>query len=350
MKIQFANKNIISSLTANQKRTVLRLTSFRSIYQPISRAYMYNCVAIPSLSDIHQEVFFIDPKTDNFIEHGQVGNVEVAQSQHYTMLRIVVSEKNQKKVPGKTFDSDLHQAGYTAYRDLFAIIKKYQFGTIARIWNYIPNILSPSKLATMPEDRERYRQFNAGRADAWAEYGPRDRQGTLLRPAATGIGSHGGPLIIECLTSHYPVTYIENPRQLPAYTYPKQYGTKAPAFARGSLVTTPQESQLYIAGTASIVGSETLHHNDPTAQVKETFRNITTLIADKNLKKYGEKGFKLDDVQHYRVYIKNPKDYPAIRKAVEKIIGTQTDVVYLNDDICRQDLLLEIEAIAQRTN
>lgn len=311
---------------------------------------MYNCIAIPSLCDLNYEIMFTDSlEAGDFVEHSQLHNIEVAKTKNYTLLRIVTAELTKSQLAmTKDTHSPIYHAGYEAYKELFGTIKKHRMGRLVRIWNYVPQILVNEDDSLPTDDRERYRQFNAGRSDAWDEFGPHDESKILLRPSATGIGSHGGPLIIECLLSHNPVHYIENPRQTPAYNYPEKYGSKAPAFARGTLMVGENLTELYIAGTASIVKSETKHHDKPAKQVVETFKNIKALISHKNLRKYNQPGFSLHEINGIRVYIKNPSDYPVIRRSVEKIIGTDKDIIYLNDDICRPDLLLEIEGIAQK--
>lgn len=276
------------------------------------------------------------------VRYSTLKNVEIAASDDTAIIRITMLEDTAAGA------ASLYNAGYAAYTKLFSIIAERNLGSIARIWNYVPRILDIADPSLPEQDRERYRQFNAGRRDAWELFGPKQKDGELLLPAATGIGSHNGPLVLECLVTKNSVIYIENPRQIPAFNYPSKYGSKPPVFARGSLVTSAAQTDLYISGTASIVGSETQHKDDLVAQVKETFINIATLIGAQNMKNYGESGFELSDIAGLRVYIKDRHAYLVIKSEVEKIIGTHMPVVYVNDDICRSDLLLEVEGVAQR--
>lgn len=338
MKIQLADRQSIKTLAKTPNSRIIRLTSFEAKYQESNQPYLHSHIAIPALGSIASELFM-----DKDVRYSSTGNIEVAKGATMTMIRIVVPEDPQAGA------ASLYNAGHTAYTQLFAIIAKRDLGTIARIWNYVPKILEDADPSIPSQDRERYRQFNAGRRDAWEQFGPKQADGSMFLPAATGIGSHNGPLVIECLVTKSPVQYIENPRQIPAYHYPSKYGTKPPVFARGSLVETEDQTEIYISGTASIVGSSTRHIGDPIAQVNETFKNISTLIGSDNLNGYGQKGFELDDIVGMRVYIKDRSQYLLIREAVESIMGTETPIVYVNDDICRPDLLLEIEGVAQRS-
>ena len=51
-------------------------------------------------------------------------------------------------------------------------------------------------------------------------------------------------------------------------------------------------------------------------------------------------------VAKLRVYVKRPQDYPVIRKVCEKRCGTNLPVIYVVADVCRSDLLVEMEGLA----
>jgi len=96
------------------------------------------------------------------------------------------------------------------------------------------------------------------------------------------------------------------------------------------------------------LGEEVAHIGDPKKQTEETLENIRVLIGADNLKNYGARtSFELSDLKAVRVYIKNQKDYPIIRRVVEKYL-VHHEVLYLHDDICRPDFLVEIEGVARR--
>ena len=136
---------------------------------------------------------------------------------------------------------------------------------LARLWNYLPQINVET------DGLERYRQFNSARRNALIAY-RRDLTGNV--PAACALGSvTGSPLVIYFLASRQAATAVENPRQVSAYEYPAQYGPK-PAFSRASILG----NTLFISGTASIVGHETVHVGDVTAQTRETLANIEALV------------------------------------------------------------------------
>ena len=56
-------------------------------------------------------------------------------------------------------------------------------------------------------------------------------------------------------------------------------------------------------------------------------------------------GATLKDVAKLRVYVKHREDYPACRNVVEHHLP-KVPALYLDADVCRPDLLVEIEAVA----
>ena len=233
---------------------------------------------------------------------------------------------------GKT---PLQQAAESAYRQVFALLDTLRFPYPFRFWNYIADINAHSF------GMERYQQFNLGRQDAFLAHG-RGVVGNV--PAACALGSTQGPLTIAFLAGRAPPLNIENPRQTSAYLYPKQYGPRSPTFSRASLVQLGQNQVLFISGTASVVGHVTLHPADVVAQTRETMANIEAVLDEAN-HLASKPGFDLASL-HYKVYVRHPADLAQIRAELERIVGIASNAVYLQAEVCRQDLLLEIEATA----
>lgn len=234
----------------------------------------------------------------------------------------------------------LKQPAYRAYQKLFSELANRN-RNLLRIWNYIPHILGEN------ENLERYRQFNIGRHDAWAEFGPKDFEGRPIFPAATGIGAVDGPVMVECLTTVHPVRHLQNPRQTPAHLYSVKYGPRPPVFARATLHLPPGFSEIYISGTASLLGEDVVWPGDARKQAQEAMRNIEVLIGAENLRAENHPGFLFSDIVGLRVYIKHPQHLETIRAEVEKFVDP-AKIIYLHDDICRQGFLVEIEGLARR--
>ncbi|MDR1994061.1 Rid family hydrolase, partial [Azonexus sp.] len=117
-----------------------------------------------------------------------------------------------------------------------------------------------------------------------------------------------------------------------------------PTFSRAALAQLPGQELLFISGTASIVGHETLHIGDVAGQTRETLTNIAALLAAAN-QQARTTPYTLGELS-LRIYIRHAADYPCVRAIVEEQIGRVSPVIYVQADICRSDLLVEIEALA----
>ena len=257
---------------------------------------------------------------------------ERAESGHYARVRYRRSENILFGSLSLPETHGLHTATEEAYREIFSTLNELGYPHLARVWNYLPQINVET------QGLERYRQFNSARRNALVAY-KRDLTGNV--PAACALGATAGsPLVIYFLASRQAATPIENPRQVSAYEYPPQYGPK-PAFSRASIL----EQLLFISGTASIVGHETVHVGDVAAQTRESLANIEALLGEAN-RVSGTNRFGLENLA-YKVYVRNSEDLALIQSNLQTALGTRTQIIYLQADICRQDLLVEIEAIGR---
>ena len=189
-----------------------------------------------------------------------------------------------------------------------------------RIWNHVGSLNEHER------GLERYQWFCAGRHDAFVDAGYHH---DVDLPAASCVGMPRRGLVIYYLASSEPGVQIENPRQVSAYHYPRQYGPKSPSFSRATI----WRDTLFIAGTSSVVGHETVHADDVVAQLDETLRNIETLVP-------------LDRIVAAKTYIRRARDYDVIAKRLEPVFASN---LFVEANICRPELLLEIEAVADAT-
>lgn len=226
----------------------------------------------------------------------------------------------------------LRAAASHAYRQLFAAIDALGHPGLLRIWNYLPRINA------IEHGSERYRQFNAGRQDAFAAAG-RALAGEV--PAACALGSAGGDLCVAFLAAAGRPVAVENPRQVSAYHYPADYGPRSPTFSRAAYLQHGGGTLLFVSGTASIVGHRTVHAGDVAAQTRETLANIDAVL-DEAARRGGPRlaAAALD----YIAYLRHAADLPVVRAEVEARLGAAARVAYVQADICRADLLVEIEA------
>lgn len=228
----------------------------------------------------------------------------------------------------------LQRASEEAYRRIFRLLQAHALPHLWRTWNYMAQING------MEHGLERYRQFNVGRQDAFLTWN-RMIQGNVPTACALGVGS--GPLSIAFMASDTPALPIENPRQISAYHYPSEYGPRAPTFSRAALVHPPGQELLLVSGTASIVGHQTMHVGDVVRQAQEVVLNLQALLDAANAQARSVP-FTLSDLL-CRVYVRHPSDHERVRTALTPLLQG-AEAVYLQADVCRHDLLVEIEATA----
>jgi chorismate lyase/3-hydroxybenzoate synthase len=231
----------------------------------------------------------------------------------------------------------LLRATETAYREIFGVLNATAHRHLIRIWNYLPDINREAG------GDERYRHFNSARQLAFRDSG-RATFGTV--PAASALGSPAGsPICIYFLAARQPARMIENPRQTSAYHYPPKFGRHSPIFSRACMLSDCAGTNLFLSGTASIVGHETIHPGDVAAQTRETMTNISALLQEAN-RVVGSARYSVDGLK-FKVYVREPKDLPAIEAALAGSLRSRTPIVYLKADVCREDLLVEIEATGE---
>lgn len=224
---------------------------------------------------------------------------------------------------------------YEAYSTMLHRLHLLGYPYLSRIWNYFPRINEDQ------DGLERYRRFCLGRHHALTEM-LSDFPSSL--PAATAIGTKSGPLQLVFLAGTKPAAHLGNPRQLNAYDYPPDYGPRSPSFARATLTRSAREWVLYLAGTASVVGHASRHAGLPREQTEETIDNIQSVF---NQAAHAA-GFDLIGAQRqalYKVYVRNSGSLPDIDGAIMNSPLSREHVLFLNGDLCRKELLVEIEGL-----
>lgn len=249
------------------------------------------------------------------------GSLELAESD-YAVSR-----------PGDT-STPLQLATEFAFKQIFASIDVLGFPHLLRVWNYLADINQES------QGLERYRQFNIGRQEGFIVAG-RSLERNL--PSACALGVSGGPLVIYFMAGRSEPIAVENPRQVSAFHYPVAYGPKSPSFSRASIVRVGDQEMLFVSGTSSIVGHRSVHVGDVVAQTHETLLNIEAVVNEANrLARRPE--FDCATLC-FKVYLRRPEDRDAVHATLVRALGAGINALYLQADVCRHDLLVEIEAI-----
>lgn len=225
------------------------------------------------------------------------------------------------------------------------------FDQVVRTWIYV------NQITDGPDGSQRYYELNRARTDFFrdirlcaknrAPWAPE-----TIYPASTGIGTRGTNIAMGCmaLDSQRPDVFvmpIENPQQTAAYDYQANYSPQSPKFSRAMAVVQGHFVSTLVSGTASIVNARTCHSGDIARQTEQAIENIERLIAPENFARHGltGAGATLKDIAKLRVYVKHQEDYEHCREVCELRLP-RIPAIYLHADICRPDLLVEIEAVA----
>jgi len=228
-------------------------------------------------------------------------------------------------------------AAKTLYEEL---LKQTAGLNLYRLWNFVPRINEVSL------GRENYHSFNVGRHQAFADaYGETKMNRHLPAASAVGLQEDQDRLALVFLAGNQPALYSENPRQTPAYKYPAEFGPCSPSFARGAVVEGREGRVAYLSGTSSICGCETVGTGDLEMQFSETIENIGEALKQMGFD--GLAGNTTDYSSQFRVYVRDEADYPEIRQRFTQVVGEEIagQTVFIQADICRQPLKLEIEGV-----
>lgn len=279
--------------------------------EPINRGDMYECWWYEGGVDVNAS-----------------GDVTIARCEDYAVAIL------QRPDPS---EQDFKRATYDAYQQLLSAVQQTGHGHLVKIWNYFSDINGGEG------DREKYRQFSIGRAKAFEEYGILDD----IVPTGTAIGSIcDSDLTIVALISKHGLRAAENPRQVSAFKYPRQYGPKSPKFSRGGCVSIEDHCLFLLSGTAAIIGHESAHPYDVALQTGETLQNLDQLCKAVTALNDDGRELVLDSDCVLRVYVRNPDDRDLVAARLREALGgTDSNVVFLHADICRRELMVEIDGV-----
>ncbi|RDS82162.1 pteridine-dependent deoxygenase [Dyella monticola] len=249
------------------------------------------------------------------VERGRQDAVHWSAGGSWLFASVTLDERQTGGIEG---------AAYQAYAQLQRFMRARTGHRVLRMWNYLADINRGE------EDAERYKQFCDGRSSGLGDFFARGF------PAATAIGHHlREPLLqVYLLACTDEGMAVENPRQVSAWQYPRQYGRTSPGFARGMLM--PMRDALAISGTAAVVGHASTHAHDLDAQLDETLLNLESLLATADM----PAGF--DTHSPLKAYVRHPTDAARVRETLQQRLPG-VPVLLMHGDICRRELLVEID-------
>ncbi|MCQ4164248.1 pteridine-dependent deoxygenase [Tahibacter harae] len=253
------------------------------------------------------------------VQRGIDGLVRWAASADYCYGAVEVAEADHPSLAAAT---------ECAYAELARFTGARSWPYLLRIWNYLADINLGDG------DAERYKHFCTGRSA-----GMRGVHGQGF-PAASAIGRSDAVPVLQVywLAARQPGVAVENPRQVSAWRYPREYGPTSPTFAR-AMRGPCREGQLHISGTAAVVGHVSRHSGDVQAQLDETFANLASLLASAG----DLPGFGRGSV--LKAYVRHREDMEPIAAALQQRLPQAAERLVLLGDICRAELLVEIDGI-----
>lgn len=228
-------------------------------------------------------------------------------------------------------------------------LEKMPVSSIVRQWNYIEGI-------TMTDGgRQHYQEFNDARSRFYNTV-----RWENSYPAATGIGTSCGGVIVDVdaimnTGCKMKVAALNNSLQVPAHAYSQVvlYGAEdrscneksTPKFERAKVIFNETGLHIYISGTAAIRGEKSLNETSAGEQTLITLENIEHLISPSSLTVTGEEITDHARICSLRVYLKDECDFAQCREIISNRYPG-IPAVYLKADICRDELLVEIEGFS----
>ncbi len=195
------------------------------------------------------------------------------------------------------------------------------FSDVARTWLYMDNIL------------EWYDPFNRARDAFFTSRHIYDGR----VPASTGIGSANlyGAAISACALAVKPknsqttLQIVESPLQCSALSYRS-------SFSRAIEIATPDYRTLLISGTASIEPhGATAFVDDVENQIQLTMDVVKAILESR--------GMSWADTTRAIMYLKKPEYMPIWKAWLQKNNLTALPMVTIEADVCRDNLLVELE-------
>jgi enamine deaminase RidA (YjgF/YER057c/UK114 family) len=232
---------------------------------------------------------------------------------------------DSRLVPGPAEDAS---AAIAASEELLAR-EGFSFRDVARTWFYLRDIL------------DWYGPFNAVRNAAFRRMGLVGPAGDGQIPASTGIegrSARGAWCALDLLAlqgrpgGRFGMSRLHNRRQNEA----TEYGS---AFARAMEVALGSSRVVFVSGTASIDDhGRTVHVGDFDTQTRYTLEAVAALLDGA--------GTQLVDVRQATAFVKSPCDARAFERIVARSPLSSVPLVTTVADVCRDELLFEIDATA----
>jgi len=200
----------------------------------------------------------------------------------------------------------------------------FELADVVRTWFFLEDILSW------------YNDFNRARTRIYS--GVKFRTGSLPASTGVGAGNPAGAALALAAWAFRPLgkdSYAEevaSPLQCPAPAY-------GSSFSRALETSTNSGRRLFISGTASIApAGQTLWAGDVRRQIELTMDVVEAILRSR--------GFALDDLACATAYFRHSAEAGVFSEWLAANRRSHLPVIFAQCDVCRDDLLFEIEAEA----
>ncbi|MBN2426434.1 MAG: hypothetical protein JXR46_13435 [Calditrichaceae bacterium] len=251
--------------------------------------------------------------------------------QYFILLQNIYGNQNS---PGE-FDNRKYQTA-EMFERAQRIINSYggSFRNVVRTWIYLNNIL------------DWYDDFNTIRNEKFKEFrllanSPNGKLAEeIYLPSSTGIEGDnpvGASAVMDLLA------VVPNGGGAPKIFQTTGVKQKSPyrynsAFSRAMTLDFKDMKQVLISGTAAIdENGKSLHPGDARSQVKKTLEVVEYLVADT--------GASLHDICGATLFLKQAGDYPVYLEVLKERNLSKLPAVCMVADVCRDELLVELDAI-----
>ena len=251
-------------------------------------------------------------------EHCTVKSIRIGEAEHVYISNVIGQGMDGK--PASPFHPQSDKMFEIARQALGE--QGIEFPDVVRTWIYLDDI-----------DRD-YGKLNTSRNEFF------ERCGVRRLPASTGIGGRlhpsGAWVSVDIWTLANPEIAQIEVMTTPTLNEAPEYGS---AFSRGMKVVLPEETYLFISGTASVdEKGDTVHVDDVDAQMERMLLNIEKLLKPH--------GAKFSDLASAVTYLKSADDADRYRDLCTERDMDSVPHTIVQADVCRPDLLCEMEAVA----
>ncbi len=328
------------------KKTDLFIQVINEFYKSFTPTTSFIAQAPANEKKLSLEVYYVDKSSKEIIiAHKSIDEISYSVINYPDYKEIYAAGLTTK------YQNNLYEQARGSFTQVQKILdnEKLSFSDIVRQWNYIEHITDTTGYDSV---RQNYQIFNDVRS---LFYGTSSFENGY--PSATGIGTHAGGVTIDFIavssSGHLSIHPLNNPEQIDAYEYSDHVlvgkgsdettRKTTPKFERGKLLIAKDHTRIYVSGTAAVVGETTAHPDDVEKQTFTTIENINRLLSPGNLLKHGiHYEVKKKSFSYLRTYIKNRVDMESVKRLCEEHFKSE-NFQYLISDICRKDLLVEIE-------